>query len=97
MNKVEEIFKAWQISYNPNFNQADLAADRIIICDNCEFSESVNIGTLEFFKRCKICNCVLKGKIYTPKTYLDEGGSCPKVLWKDVEDQYLSKIENKKI
>ena len=33
MNKIQEIFKAWQIAYNPNDLQSALAIDRMQICD----------------------------------------------------------------
>lgn len=89
MNKIEEIFKAWRISFNPNDAQADLAAKRIQICDACEFKSSGLVGPNDIFTRCTICGCSLKGKIYTPKTYKDEGGSCPKEKWKNVEEEWL--------
>ena len=37
MNKIEEIFKAWKISFNANDIQAELAAKRMQICDGCEY------------------------------------------------------------
>jgi hypothetical protein len=93
MTKIEEIFKAWRISFDPNHDQAELASKRIEICDACEFKQIVSLGTVEFLTRCSACGCALKGKIFTPKTYKDEGGSCPHNKWKDVEDQYLNKNE----
>lgn len=94
MNKIEEIFKAWRISFNPNDKQADLATKRIQICNECEFKST---GTIEnnIFTRCTICGCSLKAKIYTPKTYLD--GSCPKEKWKEVEKEWLLENKNKSI
>jgi hypothetical protein len=32
MNKIVEIFTAWGISFNPNDEQAQLAAERIAVC-----------------------------------------------------------------
>jgi len=92
MNKIEEIFKSWRISFNPDDDQVELAKGRIEICDSCEFKEEAGDNILRF-TRCTVCGCVLKGKIYTPKTYLDEGGSCPKEKWKDVEDEWLKNKE----
>lgn len=89
ISKVTEIFNAWRIAFDPNDAQAELAAKRIEICDSCEFKEAIGIGTLDIFTRCNVCGCALKGKIYTPKTYLDEGGSCPKEKWKQVEEEWL--------
>jgi ketosteroid isomerase-like protein len=83
LNKTKEIFEAWAISFNPDDAQAELASQRIQICDVCEHK------ALEPYIRCDQCGCALKAKIYTPKTYKDGGGSCPKNKWKDVEDVYL--------
>lgn len=90
MNKIEEIFKAWSIAFNPNDEQADLAEKRIQICDICEHKELIGIGPMMSVARCNVCGCALKGKIYTPKTHLDEGGSCPQQKWNDVEDEWLN-------
>ena len=83
MNKIQEIFKAWQIAYNPNDLQSALAIDRMQICDTCDSKKEIP------FIHCGECMCALKAKIYTPKTFMDEGGSCPEKLWKGVEVQYL--------
>ena len=83
LNKTKEIFEAWAISFNPDDAQAELASQRIEICDVCEHK------ALEPYIRCDQCGCALKAKIYTPRTYKDSGGSCPKNKWKDVEDIYL--------
>jgi hypothetical protein len=83
LNKTKEIFEAWAISFNPDDTQAELASQRIEICDVCEHK------ALEPYIRCDQCGCALKAKIYTPRTYKDSGGSCPKNKWKDVEDIYL--------
>ena len=93
MTKLEEIFRSWSIAFDPNAEQADLAIKRIEICDSCEFKILTPIGPIFNIARCSVCGCALKGKIYTPKTYLDEGGSCPKELWKDVENKYLLEKE----
>jgi ketosteroid isomerase-like protein len=83
LNKTKEIFEAWAISFNPDDAQAELASQRIEICDVCEHK------ALEPYIRCDQCGCALKAKIYTPRTYKDSGGSCPKNKWKEVEDEYL--------
>ncbi len=36
MNKIEEIFKAWGIMFNPSDAQAELAGKRMQICDSCD-------------------------------------------------------------
>lgn len=95
MNKLEEIFRSWSISFDPNAEQADLAANRIQICEACEFKVTTEIGPIFSIARCSVCGCALKAKIYTPKTYADDGGSCPKELWKDVEDIWLNKDTEK--
>lgn len=86
MNKLEEIFKAWSIAFNPDDAQADLAAKRIEICEDCEF-KSYN----GMFTYCSVCGCALKAKIYTPVIYSDQGGSCPKEKWMDVEKEWVDK------
>jgi hypothetical protein len=83
LSKTKEIFEAWAISFNPDDAQAELASKRIEICDVCEHK------ALEPYIRCDQCGCALKAKIYTPRTYKDDGGSCPKTKWKEVEDEYL--------
>jgi hypothetical protein len=83
LSKTKEIFEAWAISFNPDDAQAELASKRIEICDVCEHK------ALEPYIRCDQCGCALKAKIYTPRTHKDDGGSCPKTKWKEVEDEYL--------
>jgi hypothetical protein len=96
MTKVEEIFRAWSIAFNPNDAQIDLAAMRIQICNGCFYKRSIEVGNKEILMRCGECGCALKGKIYTPKTYKDPGGSCPKDYWSKAEDVYLLRKEAKK-
>lgn len=88
MNKIEEIFNSFRIAFNPNDAQAELAGKRIEICNDCEFKQLFPIGPDIHIARCSVCGCALKGKIYTPKTYLDEGGSCPKEKWKEIEKEW---------
>ena len=98
MNKLEEIFRSWSIAYDPNEKQADLAAKRIVICDECEFKVLTPIGPLFNIARCSLCGCALRGKIFTPRTYLDglnehndpNLGSCPKSFWRKVEEEWLN-------
>ena len=96
MNKIEEIFKSWRISFNPNDEQSDLASKRIEICDGCEHKEMLNIGEIDIFARCNLCGCALKAKIFTPKTYQDVGGTCPIQKWTEVEKAHLDSIINEK-
>jgi hypothetical protein len=85
MNKIEEIFKAWQISYNPTSLQGELAIKRMEICDTCD-SKKVNPVI-----HCGECGCLLSKKIYTPVI-----GGCPRGKWVAVEMDFESK-KNKKI
>ena len=78
VNKVTEIFKAWRISYSPDADQAALAAERIQICNTCEFKRDVPTVY------CSVCGCALKKKIYSPIK-----GACPKGLWQEAEDKFL--------
>ena len=52
MNKVEEIFKAWNIAFNPTNQQNELASKRIEICNTCEHKKT-NLG----INRCGVCGC----------------------------------------
>ena len=81
LSKTKEIFEAWAISFNPNDAQAELASERIQICDDCDFKIP------EPYIHCGKCGCALKAKIYTPKI-----GACPRGKWVAVE----MKWENQK-
>ena len=81
MNKIEEIFKAWGIMFNPNDLQSELAIKRMEICNSCESKETTP------FIYCRECGCALKAKVYTPKI-----GACPRGKWVAVEMEF----ENKK-
>jgi hypothetical protein len=74
MNKIEEIFKAWSIAYDPNDEQAELAAKRLEICEGCPFKSDMPL------KHCTVCGCALKKKIYSPVE-----GACPKGFWDEID------------
>lgn len=78
MNKITEIFKSWGIAFNPNDTQSKLAVVRLSICEKCEFRSDIPV------KRCTVCGCSLKGKIYSPVK-----GACPKGKWDDVDAKLL--------
>lgn len=90
-SEVDSIFESWRIIFDPNHPQAQLAAERIKICDDCSFKITTPVLNGDIYTRCTVCGCSLKGKIYTPKTYKDAGGSCPKELWKSIEEDWLKK------
>lgn len=75
MNKLQEIFKAWNIAFDPDNEQAELAAKRIEICNSCD-KKVTNLG----INRCSVCGCALKGKVFSPVK-----GACPEGKW-DVVD-----------
>jgi len=79
MNKIEEIFKSWNIALNPDEKQAELASKRIEICNSCEYK----ITTLNV-NRCSACGCALKGKVFTPAI-----GACPKGKWDEIDKEAL--------
>jgi hypothetical protein len=81
MNKIEEIFKAWGIMFNPTDTQAELAAARMEICDSCDSKRTTPLI------HCGECGCALKAKVYSPVI-----GACPKGKWVAVEMVF----ENKK-
>ena len=75
MNKIEEIFKAWNITLNPNNKQSELASKRLEICNSCEYKKTtlgVNI--------CSVCGCSLKAKVFSPKI-----DACPKGKWYKID------------
>ena len=80
MNKLEEIFKAWAIWYNPNDSQSELAAERIQICDACEQKRITPVI------HCGMCGCALKAKIYSPVK-----GACPAGKWNEIDEKLLNK------
>lgn len=75
MNKLQEIFKAWNIAFDPNNEQAELAAKRIEICNSCD-KKVTNLG----INRCSVCGCALKGKVFSPVK-----GACPEGKWDKVD------------
>jgi hypothetical protein len=81
MNKIEEIFKAWKISYNPNELESGLAIKRMEICDKCDSKKDSP------YIHCGECGCILSKKIYSPAI-----GACPRGKWIPVEMEF----ENKK-
>ena len=71
MDKVQEIFKSWAISFNPTDAQSEKASARIKICDNCEYKANGLFG-----HTCILCGCTLSKKIFTP-----EENACPDGRW----------------
>jgi hypothetical protein len=82
MNKIEEIFKSWGISINPNEEQSKLASDRIQICNTCEHKKEGIINT------CGICGCSLRAKVFSPVF-----NSCPIGKWEDADTKIGLKRE----
>ena len=80
MNKIEEIFKAWGIMFNPNDSQSELAAKRMEICDGCSSKKTIPLI------HCGECGCALNAKVYSPKI-----GACPKGKWTAVEMEWEHK------
>jgi hypothetical protein len=85
MNKIEEIFKAWGIMFNPNDAPSDLAATRMEICDSCDSKRTLPVI------HCGECGCALKAKIYSPKI-----GACPRGKWTAAEMVWTNKNNSKK-
>lgn len=84
MNKIEEIFKAWGIMFNPNDAQSELAAARMEICDTCDSKRTTPII------HCGECGCVLKAKVYSSVI-----GACPRGKWVAAEIKWENE-KNKK-
>jgi hypothetical protein len=92
MNKIEEIFTSWRISFDPNQEQADLAKERIQICEGCEHKENVTLGSFDIFTRCNLCGCALRGKIFTPVL-----NACPDGRWSEIEEKWLEKNNDEQV
>jgi hypothetical protein len=71
MNKIQEIFKSWNIAFNPDDKQSKLASNRIEICNKCEHKKT-NLG----INTCEVCSCALKAKVFSPVI-----GACPEGKW----------------
>jgi hypothetical protein len=80
MNKIEEIFKAWGIMFNPNDSQTELAGKRMEICDGCNSKRTIPLI------HCGECGCALNAKVYSPKI-----GACPLGKWVAVEMEWEHK------
>jgi len=78
MTKIEEIFSAWKIMFNPNDEQVELAAKRMEICDSCDSKRTKPII------HCNECGCALKAKVYSTKV-----GACPRGKWTAVEMEWM--------
>jgi hypothetical protein len=80
MNKIQEIFSAWNISFNPNDNQSELALKRIEICNSCEHKKQNAL----FKNVCDLCGCSLKAKVFTPVL-----GACPDGRWDGIDNNIV--------
>ena len=77
MNKLQEIFTAWNISFNPNNEQNELASKRIEVCNTCENKKKNVIGA----NYCGLCGCALKAKVFTPVK-----NACPAGKWDKIDN-----------
>jgi len=77
MNKLQEIFTAWNIAFNPNNEQNELASKRIEVCNSCENKKKNVIGA----NYCGLCGCALKAKVFTPVK-----NACPAGKWDKVDN-----------
>lgn len=69
--KIKEIVVAWGRSLNPTDEQKETAEKRLEICTSCE-----NATDGAFGPYCKLCGCLFRGKVFSPK----ETG-CPIGKW----------------
>jgi hypothetical protein len=90
----KEIISSWYSVVKHTTEQKELADKRFEICLLCPSKQEILEGK-EWSLKCGECGCPLKAKVYSPKTYLIEDGSCPLNKWKDVEIEYLNKINRK--
>jgi ribosomal protein L37AE/L43A len=93
----KEISKAWYNKLIHSNELKKLADARFLICLECPSKkEMFHIKTTTWALKCGECGCPLKGKVYTPNTYLDKNGSCPLIKWKEVEDEYIKSFKTSK-
>jgi hypothetical protein len=91
----KEISTAWFNKLIHTKELKELADKRLDICLACPFAKEILEGK-QWSLKCSECGCPLSGKIYTPKTYMNDGGSCPHNKWKDVEEEYRKNFKNTK-
>jgi hypothetical protein len=82
VNKIEEIFKAWVSSANPNKDVEELAKQRVKICTSCEYKDEV-IQNKKWSFYCTKCTCPINKKIFSPKH-----NACPENKWEDIDSGY---------
>ena len=93
----KEIAESWFNSIVHSDRLKKLADNRFDICLECPSKKEIlNIKTTEWAIKCGECGCPLKGKVYTPNTYLNKKGSCQLGKWKEVEDEYLKTCKTTK-
>jgi hypothetical protein len=85
---MEEIFKSWGISYNPNDERNELASKRIEVCNSCPNKKEID-GVKNI---CSLCGCMLKSKVFT-----QEMGQCPENRWNVVETQFIKSKSTKNL
>jgi hypothetical protein len=71
---ISEIIHAWKIAAKPTPQQQEIAEQRVMICDTCEFKEYKKIVHTYV---CNACGCPLSKKVYSPKGPI----ACPKGKW----------------
>ena len=86
----KEIATAWYNVIHHTPKQKELADKRFAICLECPSKQEILEGK-EWSLKCSECGCPLKAKIYTNKTYITKGGSCPLNKWKEIEIEHLAK------
>lgn len=82
VDKIEEIFKAWISSTNPNKEVEELAKRRVAICISCEYKEEA-LKNKKWSFYCKKCTCPINKKIFSPKH-----NACPENKWEYVDSEY---------
>ena len=90
----KEIVSAWYNVIKHTPAQKELADKRFEICLECPSKKEILEGK-EWSLVCGECGCPLKAKVYTTKMWLTEDGSCPSNKWKEIEIEYLKKINRK--
>lgn len=68
MNRIKEIVLSYAAAFNPTQTQKSLAEERLMVCLDCKYNDSV---------QCTKCGCYISKKIFSPRG----AAACPEGKW----------------
>jgi hypothetical protein len=90
MANILEILDAWKSSFERNPDKVELAEQRLLVCNGCEFKKEIIKGK-NWSIICKACGCPIKKKIFSKQF-----NACPKGYWNEVDVLNRLNIKEKK-